>query len=109
MPDQREALGRMAAEDPELAARLVLMTLPAAAAKIPGTLAYDVELDGLGAWRVSVVAARGRVLQRRATLVRPETPSPDAERQANESSRKSAEWEVDAVAVAWRCLERRRW
>jgi ribonucleoside-diphosphate reductase beta chain len=61
MPDQREALGRMAAEDPELAARLVLMTLPAAAARISGTLAYDVELDGLGAWRVSVSDGRARV------------------------------------------------
>ena len=33
MADQREALRRMAAEEPELAARLVLMTLPAAASR----------------------------------------------------------------------------
>jgi ribonucleoside-diphosphate reductase beta chain len=47
------ALSRMAAEDPELAARLVLMTLPAAAARIKDPLTYDLELDGLGSWRVS--------------------------------------------------------
>jgi ribonucleoside-diphosphate reductase beta chain len=47
------ALSRMAAEDPELAARLVLMTLPAAAARIKTPLTYDLELDGLGSWRVS--------------------------------------------------------
>ena len=61
MADQRKALRTMAAEEPELAARLVLMTLPAAAASIPGTLAYDLEVDGLGAWRVSVSAGRARV------------------------------------------------
>ena len=61
MADQREALRRMAAEEPELAARLVLMTLPAAAAKIPGTLAYDLEVEGLGAWRVSVSDGHARV------------------------------------------------
>ncbi|HEU0024413.1 MAG TPA: SCP2 sterol-binding domain-containing protein [Thermoleophilaceae bacterium] len=61
MADQRDALRRMTAEDPELAARLVLMTLPAAAARIPGTLAYGLEVEGLGAWRVSVSGGRARV------------------------------------------------
>jgi ribonucleoside-diphosphate reductase beta chain len=58
---QRASLRRIAAEEPELAARLVLMTLPIAAAQIPGTLVYDLELDGLGAWRVSVSGGRARV------------------------------------------------
>jgi ribonucleoside-diphosphate reductase beta chain len=58
---RRAALRRIAAEDPELAARLVLMTLPAAAARIPGTLAYVLELDGLGSYRISVSAGRARV------------------------------------------------
>ena len=58
---QRTTLRRVAADDPELAARLILMTLPAAAARIPGTLAFDLELDGLGAWRVSVSDGRARV------------------------------------------------
>jgi ribonucleoside-diphosphate reductase beta chain len=50
----QQALRAMAREDPELAARLVLQTLPAAAARIGGALAYDLELDGLGSYRVIV-------------------------------------------------------
>ena len=42
---QRAALRRMAAEDPELAARLVVMTLPAS--PVP----YELELDGMGTHR----------------------------------------------------------
>jgi ribonucleoside-diphosphate reductase beta chain len=42
---QRSALRRMAAEDPELAARLILMTLPAS--PVP----YELELDGMGTHR----------------------------------------------------------
>jgi ribonucleoside-diphosphate reductase beta chain len=58
---QRTALNRIAKEDPELAARLILMTLPGAASKIPGTLTYVLDLDGLGAHRVSVSGGRARV------------------------------------------------
>jgi ribonucleoside-diphosphate reductase beta chain len=58
---QRATLRRIAAEEPELAARLVLMTLPVAAAQVPGTLVYDLELEGLGAWRVSASGGRARV------------------------------------------------
>ena len=58
---RRTALRRIAADDPELAARLILMTLPAAAARIPGTLAYALDLDGLGSYRVSVSDGRARV------------------------------------------------
>jgi ribonucleoside-diphosphate reductase beta chain len=58
---RRASLRRISAEEPELAARLVLMTLPVTAAQIPGTLVYDLELDGLGAWRVSVSGGRARV------------------------------------------------
>jgi ribonucleoside-diphosphate reductase beta chain len=60
---QRTALNRIAREDPELAARLILMTLPGAASKIPGTLTYVLDLDGLGAHRVSVSGGRARVDQ----------------------------------------------
>jgi ribonucleoside-diphosphate reductase beta chain len=42
---QRAALRRMAAEDPELAARLIVMTLPAS--PVP----YELELDGMGTHR----------------------------------------------------------
>ncbi len=48
-----EALGRMAESDPELAARLILHSLPAAAAPLPSGLKYRIELEGLGAWSVA--------------------------------------------------------
>jgi ribonucleoside-diphosphate reductase beta chain len=55
------ALKRMADEDPALAARLVLMSLPAAAARIPGPLTYDLEVEELGSYRVSVANGGARV------------------------------------------------
>lgn len=59
--DQREALRAMAAQHPELAARLILMTLPASASRIRGDLTYDLEVEGLGKRRVSVSGGRARV------------------------------------------------
>jgi len=59
--ERRAALQRIAADDPQLAARLILMSLPAAASRIPGTLAFVLELDGLGSHRVAVSAGRARV------------------------------------------------
>ena len=47
--------------DPVLAARLMVMGLPAAAARIPGTLAYDLTIKDIGSWRVSVADGRARV------------------------------------------------
>ncbi len=47
-----QALRRMAVSDPELAARLIVHSLPAAAATLPPGLSYRLELDGLGAWTV---------------------------------------------------------
>ncbi len=58
---QRAALHRIAKDDPELAARLILMTLPGAAAKVDGTLSYLLDVEGLGAHRVSVSGGRARV------------------------------------------------
>jgi ribonucleoside-diphosphate reductase beta chain len=57
----RAALSQMAAEDPELAARLVLMMLPAAAARVRRRRAYDLEVEGLGTWRVSTGKGSARV------------------------------------------------
>jgi ribonucleoside-diphosphate reductase beta chain len=54
MDRTRQALAEMAREDPELAARLVLQTLPAAVSKIPPPLAYDLTVDPYGTWRVIV-------------------------------------------------------
>jgi ribonucleoside-diphosphate reductase beta chain len=59
--DQREALTAIAASDPKLAARLILLTLPATASRIHGNLVYDLEVEGLGVRRVSVAGGRARV------------------------------------------------
>ena len=48
-------------DDPELATRLIVMGLPAAAARIPATLAYDLTVKDVGSWRVSVAEGRARV------------------------------------------------
>src|ERR687896_798967 len=58
---QRQALQRMAADDPALAARLVLMVLPAAAARIRDTLAFELRIADLGDYRVSVADGAARV------------------------------------------------
>jgi ribonucleoside-diphosphate reductase beta chain len=57
----RRALRRMAESDPELAARLIVQSLPAAAASLPVGLSYRLELDGLGAWTVSSLGGRAKV------------------------------------------------
>jgi ribonucleoside-diphosphate reductase beta chain len=58
---QRAALRQIAKEDPELAARLILMTLPGAASKVGGTMSYVLEVKELGAHRVSISGGRARV------------------------------------------------
>jgi len=58
---QRAALRRMAKEDPELAARLILMTLPGAASKVGGTMSYVLDVKDLGTHRVSISGGRARV------------------------------------------------
>jgi ribonucleoside-diphosphate reductase beta chain len=56
-----QALRRMAASDPELAARLIVHSLPAAAATLPEGLSYRLELEGLGAWTVRANGDRAEV------------------------------------------------
>jgi ribonucleoside-diphosphate reductase beta chain len=51
----------MAAQNPELAARLILMTLPGAASRIGGTMSYVLEVEELGTHRVSISGGRARV------------------------------------------------
>jgi ribonucleoside-diphosphate reductase beta chain len=50
----QQALVRMAEDDPELAARLLVTALPAAASSVPGQLDYDLEIDQVGDYRVSI-------------------------------------------------------
>jgi ribonucleoside-diphosphate reductase beta chain len=59
----QRALRRMAESDPELAARLIVQSLPAAAGNLPDGLSYRLELDGLGAWTVSSLGGRGKVAE----------------------------------------------
>ena len=56
-----QLLERLAADDPKLGALLVVMGLPAAAARIDHTLAYQLDVEGTGTWRVSVSDGRARV------------------------------------------------
>ncbi len=65
----QQALTRMAAEDPELAARLLVTALPAAASRVPGQLDYELEIADVGDYRVSI--ANG------ATTVSPAGQSPN--------------------------------
>ncbi|HEX3561577.1 MAG TPA: SCP2 sterol-binding domain-containing protein, partial [Solirubrobacterales bacterium] len=58
-----EALRRMAESEPELAARLIVQSLPAAAATLPAGLSYRLELEGLGAWTVNPVGDRAEVTE----------------------------------------------
>lgn len=58
---QRELLQRIAKDDPKLAARLILMTLPAAASRIHGTLAWVLDLEGMGSHLITVSGGRARV------------------------------------------------
>ena len=48
MDRTRQALAEMAREDPGLAARLVVQTLPGAAAKVPGKLTYSLHVADVG-------------------------------------------------------------
>src|SRR4051794_16048056 len=54
-----QAFERMTREDPELATRLFLQMLPAAAQRLEGPLSCDFEIDRLGSWRVEVDANGG--------------------------------------------------
>ena len=53
MTRAQAAFREMARNDPDLAARLVLMSLPVAAKRIPGNLTYDLMVDGWGTYRVA--------------------------------------------------------
>jgi ribonucleoside-diphosphate reductase beta chain len=57
------ALRRMAEFDPELAARLIVHSMPAAAATLPAGLSYRLELDGLGAWTIKPDGDRAEVTE----------------------------------------------
>ncbi len=53
MDRTRAALDEMVRDDPQLAARLVIQTLPAAAARLDHDVRYDLSILELGTWRVA--------------------------------------------------------
>src|SRR3954465_4760127 len=53
MSRAQEAFRQMAYSDPDLAAKLVIMSLPVTAKRIHGELTYDLTVDGWGTYRVS--------------------------------------------------------
>src|SRR5262249_12688096 len=55
------SLRRLAESEPELAARLIVQSLPAAAASLPAGLSYRLELEGIGAWSVTARGDRAEV------------------------------------------------
>ncbi len=61
MDRTQHAMATMAREDPELAARLVIHTLPAAAAKVPGKLTYGLFVTGVGDYTVAIDSGRASV------------------------------------------------
>jgi ribonucleoside-diphosphate reductase beta chain len=70
----QEAFRQMAESDPDLAVKLVLMSLPVAAKRINGELTYDLTVEGWGTYRVSKQNGTATVDQRpeRADVGRPE-------------------------------------
>jgi ribonucleoside-diphosphate reductase beta chain len=49
----QEAFRQMAQSDPDLAAQLVLMSLPVVSKRIPGELTYELTVEGWGTYRIS--------------------------------------------------------
>ncbi|MGH2839082.1 MAG: ribonucleotide-diphosphate reductase subunit beta [Thermoleophilaceae bacterium] len=63
MDRTQQAMTVMAREDPELAARLVIQTLPAAAAKVPGKLTYGLFVNGVGDYTVTIDSGRASITE----------------------------------------------
>jgi ribonucleoside-diphosphate reductase beta chain len=56
----------MSHEDPELAARLILQSMPVAAATLPAGLSYRLELEDVGAFRVRSLGDRAEITEAEA-------------------------------------------
>jgi ribonucleoside-diphosphate reductase beta chain len=63
MDRTQQAMALMSREDPELAARMVVQTLPAAAAKVPGTLTYGLVISGVGEYTIAIDSGRASVTE----------------------------------------------
>jgi ribonucleoside-diphosphate reductase beta chain len=58
-----QALVRMAEADPALAGRLLVAALPAAAAKVPGKLDYELEIEQVGDYRVAIADGQATIAE----------------------------------------------
>ena len=74
MSRAQEAFREMARSDPDLAAKLVLMSLPVAAKRIHGDLTYDLTVEGWGTYRVQKQNSNATVDEQPE---RPEVDRPD--------------------------------
>ena len=63
MDRTQQALARMSQEDPQLAARLIVQTLPGAASKVPGKLTYSLHVADVGEYTVAIDGGRARVTE----------------------------------------------
>ena len=74
MSRAQEAFRQMAQSDPDLAAKLVLMSLPVTAQRIHGELTYDLTVEGWGTYRVSKQNGSATVAEQpeRADVDRPD-------------------------------------
>jgi ribonucleoside-diphosphate reductase beta chain len=61
-----DALKRMASAEPELAARLVVHAMPAAAAPLPDDLSWRLQVEGVGEWHIEGAANGGPATVRSA-------------------------------------------
>ncbi len=73
----RQSLLRMAEREPELAGRMVMTALPAAAANVRGNLDYRLVLDGLGAYHVSIDDGHAQVIEEHAAGATAANGGPD--------------------------------
>src|SRR5919202_1573698 len=100
MDRTRTALREMARDDPELAARLVLQTLPAAAARIRGPLRYTLTVGELGTWLVDVdgmLGGRVRIRGKRRRAMRLRAMSSAGELSMADALASGGQLDPDAV------------
>jgi O-antigen/teichoic acid export membrane protein len=64
LPWLSETIGLLAARDPVSAGRLLVALLPDAARTLEGDLVYDVDVEGVGEFRVSATGGKGSVVMR---------------------------------------------
>ena len=86
----QRSMMRMAEQDPQLAGRLFVAALPAAAASVSGKLRYRLELSDVGSYDVSVRDGDVQVMEIGGTAVKP--PASSAAPASNGAPAAMATW-----------------